>query len=120
MALEHHERALALQVPHEARHAHLGRDADQHVHVVRHQVPLVDLDALVPAERAQDLAHVLAVLAVDYLSPILRREHDAVLAHPLRVRQAVGFPGHSLTTTLLGRIPWRPEQSPISDGRVVL
>ena len=34
------ERALPLQAAHEARHADLGRDADQHVHVVRHQVPL--------------------------------------------------------------------------------
>ena len=32
----------------------------------------MDLDALVPAERAQDLAHVLAILVVDYLSPILK------------------------------------------------
>ena len=37
----HEERALPLQAAHEARHADLGRDADQHVHVVRHQVPSV-------------------------------------------------------------------------------
>ena len=37
--LEYHERAFPLEISHEARHAHLGRDADQHVHVVGHQVP---------------------------------------------------------------------------------
>ena len=38
--VEHHERALALEVAHEAGHADLGRYADQHVDVVGHQVPL--------------------------------------------------------------------------------
>ena len=53
--LEDHERALALEVPHEARHAHLGRYADQHVHVVRHEVPFDDLDSFVRAELPQYL-----------------------------------------------------------------
>ena len=92
--LEHHQRALPLEVAHEAGHAQLGRYADQHVHVVGHQVPLVDLDALVPAQGPQDLPHVPAILVVDYLSPILRCEHDVVLAHPLRVRQAVVLVRH--------------------------
>ena len=42
----HEECALPLQAAHEARHADLGRDARQHVHVVRHQVPLYYLDPL--------------------------------------------------------------------------
>ena len=105
--VEHHERALALQVPHEARDADLGRDADQHVHVVRHQVPLDYLDALVPAEVAENLPEGFPVLAIDHLSPILRSEHDVVLAHPLRVRQAVRLVCHG------GRLsgPVRPEQT---------
>ena len=37
----HEERALPLQAAHEARHADPGRDARQHVHVVRHQVPSI-------------------------------------------------------------------------------
>ena len=104
--VEHHERALALQVPHEARDADLGRDADQHVHVVRHQVPLDYLDALVPAEVAENLPEGFPVLVIDHLSPILRSEHD-VLAHPLRVRQAVRLVCHG------GRLsgPVRPEQT---------
>ena len=105
--VEHHERALALQVPHEARDADLGRDADQHVDVVRHQVPLDYLDALVPAEVAENLPEGFPVLVIDHLSPILRSEHDVVLAHPLRVRQAVRLVCHG------GRLsgPVRPEQT---------
>ena len=45
--VEHHQRALPLQVAHGARDRYLGRDADQYVHVVGHQVPLYDLHALV-------------------------------------------------------------------------
>jgi hypothetical protein len=37
----HEERALPLQAAHEARDADPGRDARQHVHMVRHQVPSV-------------------------------------------------------------------------------
>ncbi len=40
---------------------------------------------------------------VDDFAPILRREHDVVLAHPLRVRQAVGLLGHTATTALSTR-----------------
>ena len=87
--VEHHQRALALQVPHEARHAQLGRDHDQHVHVVGHEVTLDDLHPLVATKLPQDLPQRVPVLVVDDLSPILRCEHDVVLAHPLRVRQAV-------------------------------
>ena len=38
---------------------------------------------------------VLAVLVVDRLPSILWREHDVVPAQPFRVREAVGFLGHS-------------------------
>ena len=51
----HHQRALALQVPHEARHAQLGRYARQHMHVVRHEVPLDYLDPLAAAKLAEYL-----------------------------------------------------------------
>ena len=87
--VEHHERALALEVAHEAGHADLGRYADQHVDVVGHQVPLDYLHPLVPAQVAEYLAQRIPVLAVYQFAPILRCEHDVVLAHPLRVRQAV-------------------------------
>ena len=96
--VEYHQRALALQVSHHARHAVFRRYSHQHVHVVGHQVPLYCLDALVLAELPEYLPYVLPDLVVDDFAPILRREHDVVLAHPLRVRQAVRFLRHGLHT----------------------
>ena len=95
-----HQRALPLQVAHEARHADLGRYGHQHVHVVGHQVPLDYLDALVLAELPEYLPYVLPDLVVYDLPPVLRREHDVVFAHPLRVRQAVRLLCHIWYTTL--------------------
>ena len=95
MPVEHEQGALALQVAHEARDAELRRDADQHVDVVRHEVPLDDLHPLPHAQPPEDLPQVLAVSVVDRPPSILWREHDVVLAQPFRVREAVGFLGHS-------------------------
>ena len=72
----------------------LRRDRQQHVHVVGHQVPLDYLDPLVLAQLPEDLPYVAPDLVVDHFAPILRREHDVVLAHPLRVGKAVGLLGH--------------------------
>jgi len=93
--VEYHQRALPLQVAHHARYAVLRRYRQQHVDVVGHQVPLDDLYPLVLAELPEDLPKVGPYLVVDDFAPILRREHDVVLAHPLRVRQAVGLLGHT-------------------------
>lgn len=84
-----------LQVAHHAGHAVLRRCRQQHVGVVGHQVPLDDLYPLVLAELPEDLPKVGPYLVVDDFAPILRREHDVALAHPLRVRQAVGLLGHT-------------------------
>ena len=98
--VEYHQRALPLQVAHDARDAVLRRDRQQHVHVVGHQVPLDYLDALVLAELPEYLPYVLPDLVVYDLPPVLRREHDVVFAHPLRVRQAVRLLCHIWYTTL--------------------
>lgn len=93
--VEDHQRALPLQVAHHARDEHLRWDRHQHVHVVRHEVPLYDLDPLVLAQPLQDLAYVGPDLIVYDFAPILRRKHNVVLARPLRVRKAIGFLRHS-------------------------
>ena len=90
----HEERALPLQAAHEARHADPGRDADQHVHVVRREVPLHCLGALPLAWLPEDLPQVLAALAADGLSSMLWARHDAAPAHPLGVRKAAGLLCH--------------------------
>lgn len=99
--VEDHERALALQVPHHARDRVLRGYLHQHVHVVGHEVPLHYLDALVLAQPPEDVPDVLPYLVADDFAPILRREHDVVLAHPLRVRKAVGLLGHSRPPSFL-------------------
>ena len=119
MPVEDHQRALALQVAHHAGHAVLRRYREQHVHVVGHQVPLDYLYPLVLAELPEDLPEVGPDLVVDHFPSILRREHDVVLAHPLRVRQAVGLLGHTPHHPSVSE-PLRPEQSQVSGGRVVL
>ncbi len=87
--VEHHKGAFPLQVSHEARNAVFGRYREQHMHMVRHQMPLYDLDAFVATQLPQYLAQRLSIFVVDELSPIFRGEHDVVLAHPLRMRKAV-------------------------------
>ena len=49
MPVEDHQRALALQVAHEAGNTHLWGYTDQHVHVIRHHMSFVDLHALILA-----------------------------------------------------------------------
>ena len=93
--VEHHQRALSLQVAHNARYAALRRYRRQHADAVGHQVPLDDLHPLAPAELPEDLPRVGPYLVADGFAPTLRREHDVALAHPLRVRQAAGLLGHT-------------------------
>ena len=100
MLVEHEQRAFALQVSHEARHGDLGRDAYQHVDVVRHEVPLDYLHPLPLAELPEDLPQVLAVLVVDCFPSILWAKHDVVLAHPFGVRKAVRFLCHGVLLSL--------------------
>lgn len=101
MPVEYHQRALALQVSHHARHAVFRRYGHQHVHVVGHQVPLYDLDSLAFAELPEYLPDVRPDLVVDDFAPILRREHDVAPAHPLRAGKAVGFLGHGRSPPFL-------------------
>lgn len=93
--VEYHQRALPLQAAHHAGHAVLRRYRQQHMDVAGHQVSLDDLYPLAPAELPEDLPKVGPHSVVDNFAPTLRREHDVVPAHPLRVRQAVGLLGHT-------------------------
>ena len=98
--VEHHERALALEVAHEAGHA-----VSWEVWLTSMwtwsgiRCPSIISTPLYLAQVAEYLAHVDSlILAVYQFAPILRCEHDVVLAHPLRVRQAVRFLRHGLHT----------------------
>ena len=99
--VEDHERTLALQVAHHARHAVLRRYRQQHVHMVGHEVPLYYLDALVLAKPPQDLPYVGPDLAVDGLSPILRREHDVVTVADKRALKLMAAARETTITAII-------------------
>src|SRR5262249_49676207 len=83
------DRALALAVPDDVRDRVLRRDRDHHVHVVGHEVPLLDPAFLLLRKRPEDLAQMATQLAVEHLPPALRDEHDVVLALPFRMVETV-------------------------------
>ena len=56
MPVKHHKRALALEVSHEAGHAHLRRHAGRNMHVARHRMPFDDLGSSITAESSEYLA----------------------------------------------------------------
>ena len=84
-------RALALDVPDDLRDRILRRDREHHVHVVGHQVPLLDAAFLLLRKRPEDRPEVAAQLSVEHLPPAFRNEHDVVLALPLRMVEVVVF-----------------------------
>lgn len=73
----------------------LERHRRQYVDMVRHEVPLDYLDDLILAEPPENLPYVPPDLPAYRFPPMLRREYDVVFAHPLRVREALGFLDHS-------------------------
>src|SRR6185503_7677152 len=74
--------ALALDEPDHLRHRILRWDRDQHVHVIGHQVPFLDLRLLLRGQLAEHLAEVPAKLQVQRLCSTLRDEDDVVFAVP--------------------------------------
>jgi hypothetical protein len=79
------DRTLALDIPDHLGHGVLGRDRDQHVHVVHDQVPFQNLAFLPLGQLAKHLPKVLSQLLVQLLAPTLGDEHDMVFAFPFRM-----------------------------------
>src|SRR5205823_3937140 len=77
--------ALALQVPHRHRDGILGRDADQHVDVVRHGFTFHQFHVLLPAQLPKDRADRFARPTEKLLLAVLWQDHNVVLALPLHV-----------------------------------
>ena len=78
-------RTLAFDVPDHLGHSILGRDRDQHVHVIDDQVPFQNLALLLLGQPAKYLPEVLTQLLVELLAPTFRNEHDMVFAFPFRM-----------------------------------
>jgi len=105
--VEDHRARLAFQVPHEARDGELRGYPYKHVYVVGHRVGLYYLDPFAHAASSDVLPDVRAELREDRLPPVFRREHDVVLAVPLRVRKAGDFVV----------LPWHNNDVVLSSGR---
>ena len=83
MFLKDHHRRFPFQLPQEAGHTIFRRDTQQQMHMVGHPMPFQDLYPFPFAQVLDILLYIRAQLLVDDLPPILRTEHDVILAHPL-------------------------------------
>jgi len=89
--------ALPLDEPDHLGHRILRRDRDQHVHMIGHQVPCLDLRLFLRGQPAEHLAEVPPKLQVQRLCSALRDEDDVVFCSPtlcglrLRTRPSVEF-----------------------------
>ncbi len=83
------DRALAFDKPDDLGYRIFRRNRDQHMHVVDHQVSLLDLGLSLLGQVVKDLAQMLAKLSVQGLAAVFRDKHYVVLAFPLRMVQAL-------------------------------
>ena len=74
------DRALALDVSDYVRNRIFRRNANAHVHVIRHDVPFHNLRFLVLRQLMEYLPELLAKHPEYPLLPLFRDEHDVVLA----------------------------------------
>ena len=78
-------RTLAFHIPHHLSHCILGRDGDQHMHMVGLQVSFQHPALLLPGQIMQHVAKVFPELAIEHLPPAFRDPHDMELAFPFGV-----------------------------------
>ncbi len=74
--------AFTFDEPDHLRHRILGRYRNHHVHVVRHQMPLLDLALLTLSQSAHHFAQLLTELTENHLLAVLRYEHHVILTLP--------------------------------------
>ena len=77
--------ALAIGEAHDLRNCIFRRNREQHVHVVRHQMPFFDPAVLVPGQVVKHLAEVLPKPVAQGAAAILRRENNELFGLPLGV-----------------------------------
>jgi hypothetical protein len=80
--------ALSFDVLNNLGHSILGRDAQQHVHVIAQHVPLLDHAFALLGELVKHTPHVAPQLPVETATSTLRNEYDMVLALPTGVIKA--------------------------------
>src|SRR5215472_3162067 len=76
------DRALTLDEPDHLRHRVLRWDRDQHMHMIGHQVPFLDLRLLLRGQLVEHLAEMPAQLQIQSLPSTFRNEDGVVFAVP--------------------------------------
>ena len=83
--VENHQRAFALQVTHELRHADVWRDTQKHVDMIRTCFGFENLHVLLFTQLTEYPPNIALQLPIYRLSTIFRCKYDMVLAIPITV-----------------------------------
>ena len=84
-------RTLTFQKTNRVRDAELRRDAQTHVNMVGHAVPLQNLYTTPPTRLSQQRADSLSQPTKDYPTSIFRDDHNVIFAFPPYMGQALPF-----------------------------
>lgn len=79
------DRALALDEPHDLRHRVFRRDRQQHVHMVGHQMPFLDLRFLLERELPEHFPKMPTQFLILRFPSALRNEDHMIFSGPGRV-----------------------------------
>src|SRR2546428_12484991 len=77
-----------LDEAHDLGHRVLRGNREEHVHVIRHQVPLFNATFLLFGQRAKDFSQMAPQFVVERFPTILRDKHDMILAVPLGMAES--------------------------------
>ena len=77
--------ALAFDEANHLGHRVFGRDRKHHMHVIGHQMPLLDLRFLLRREPMKHLAEIAAKLEIQCLAAAFRNKDNVIFAVPDRV-----------------------------------
>ena len=80
--LEYHQGTLPFQIPHDLRHAILGRNLDAHMNMVHTRICFHYLYSFVFTQFSQNSADRSAIPSVYQLASEFRNENDVILAVP--------------------------------------
>ena len=83
------DRALSFQVPHNARHGILRRNAQAHVHMIDKEMPFLNRDVLIPSQLMENRAKILSKRAVDHFHTPFWNENNVILSIPRCMRQTL-------------------------------
>src|SRR4030095_7677659 len=83
------DRRFPLDKANDLRHRVLWRDGEEHMHVIRHQMPLFDAILLLLRQRAEDLPKMPPQLMVERFPTILRDKDHMILAVPCGMAESL-------------------------------